>query len=371
MLAQSLRFPDYPYPLMQGAVYMQIDELLKKMVEYGGSDAHLKVGKPPGIRISGVIKPVGDAPLQPEHTHAIARALLDEDQWNKFASTGDMDTSYSIAGVARFRVNVLRQRGSISLVLRLIPAKIPSMQELGLPPICKQLAMKPRGVVLVTGPTGSGKSTTLASMIDLINSNTRNHVLTMEDPIEFLHNDKLCYINQREVGTDTADFNEALRRALRQDPDVILIGEMRDLETISLAVTAAETGHLVLATLHTTSAVKTIDRVVNVFPSEQQNQIRMQLAGTLQGVVSQILIPKIGGGRIAAFEVLVATDAVRAAVRENKIAQLPSIIQAGKQYGMLMLEDHLKWLVSSNKITYEEAVQKANVPAALKDLVNT
>jgi len=346
---------------------MQINELLKKMVECGGSDAHLKVGKPPGVRISGVIQQMGETPLRPEHTHAIARALLDDEQWNNFSNTGDMDTSYSIAGVARFRVNILKQRGSISLVLRLIPARIPTMQELGLPKICKDLVMKPRGIVLVTGPTGSGKSTTLASMIDLINTNEKSHVLTMEDPIEFLHEDKLCYINQREVGTDTADFSEALRRALRQDPDVILIGEMRDLETISLAVTAAETGHLVLATLHTTSAVKTIDRVVNVFPSEQQNQIRLQLAGTLQGVISQILLPKIGGGRIAAFEVLVATDAVRAAIRENKIAQLPSIIQAGKQYGMLMLEDYLKWLISTKKITYEEAISKANAPIALKE----
>ncbi len=352
---------------MQGVNRMQIDELLKKMVEHGGSDAHLKVGKPPGIRVSGVIHPMGETPLQPEHTRAIARALLDDEQWNKFSNTGDMDTSYSIAGVARFRVNILRQRGSISLVLRLIPAVIPSMQELGLPDVCRELAMKPRGIVLVTGPTGSGKSTTLASMIDLINTKEKSHVLTMEDPIEFLHNDKNCYINQREVGTDTADFNEALRRALRQDPDVILIGEMRDLETISLAVTAAETGHLVLATLHTTSAVKTIDRVVNVFPSEQQNQIRLQLAGTLQGVVSQILIPKVGGGRIAAFEILIATDAVRAAIRENKIAQLPSIIQAGKQYGMLMLEDHLNWLISKKKITYEEALSKANTPIAVKE----
>jgi twitching motility protein PilT len=355
-------------PLMQGAIWMQINELLTKMVEQGGSDAHLKVGMPPGVRISGKIHQMGDTPLQPEHTRAIARTLLDDEQWEKFSNTGDMDTSYSIPGVARFRVNVLRQRGSVSVVLRVIPARIPSMEELGLPKVCKNLAMKPRGIVLVTGPTGSGKSTTLAAMIDLINAREQGHVLTMEDPIEFLHKDKRCYINQREVGTDTADFNEALRRALRQDPDVILIGEMRDLETISLAVTAAETGHLVLATLHTTSAVKTIDRIVNVFPAGQQNQIRLQLAGTLQGVVSQILLPKVGGGRIAAFEVLVATDAVRAAIRENKVAQLPSIIQAGKQYGMLMLEDYLKWLVSTNKITYDEAISKANVPVALKEL---
>lgn len=345
---------------------MQVDEILKKMVECGGSDAHLKVGKPPGVRISGVIHSQGETPLAPEHTKAIARALLDDEQWKKFDESGDLDCSYAIAGVARFRVNVLRQRGSISLVLRYIPTKIPTMDELGLPDICKTLASKPRGIVLVTGPTGSGKSTTLAAMIDLINSTEQDHILTMEDPIEFLHRDNKCYINQREIGTDTTDFNEALRRALRQDPDVILIGELRDLETIALAVTAAETGHLVLGTLHTTSAVKTIDRVVNVFPPEQQTQIRMQLAGTLQGIVSQILIPKNGGGRVAAFEILVATDAVRAIIRENKMAQLVSTMQTGKQFGMQMLEDHLNTLVTSNVITHEQAASKANVPSAIK-----
>jgi twitching motility protein PilT len=346
---------------------MQVDDFLKKMVECGGSDAHLKVGKPPGVRISGVIYPQGEESLRPEHTLAIARALVDDEQWRTFEEKGDLDCSYSIAGVARFRVNVLRQRGSVSLVLRYIPAKIPTMEELGLPEICRTFAMKPRGVVLVTGPTGSGKSTTLAAMIDLINSTQQGHILTMEDPIEFLHRDKECYINQREVGSDTVDFNEALRRALRQDPDVILIGELRDLETIALAVTAAETGHLVLGTLHTTSAVKTIDRVVNVFPPEQQTQIRMQLAGTLQGIISQILIPKIGGGRVAAFEILAATDAVRALIRENKMAQLPSSMQTGKQFGMQMLEDHLNALVTAKQITHEEAVQKANAPVAIKE----
>jgi twitching motility protein PilT len=345
---------------------MEVNEFLKKMVEAGGSDAHIKVGKPPGVRISGVIHPQGDEPLLPEHTRAIARALLDDEQWKTFEECGDLDCSYAIPGVARFRVNVLRQRGSISLVLRCIPTTIPTMDELGLPDICKKLAMKPRGIVFVTGPTGSGKSTTLAAMVDLINATEQGHVLTMEDPIEFLHHDKKCYINQREIGTDTAGFNEALRRALRQDPDIILIGELRDLETIGLAVTAAETGHLVFGTLHTTSAVKTIDRIVNVFPPEQQTQIRMQLAGTLQGIISQILIPKVGGGRVAAFEVLVATDAVRSIIRENKMPQLASAMQTGKQFGMQTLEDHLNELVAARKIAYEQAASKANIPAAIK-----
>ena len=259
----------------------------------------------------------------------------------------------------------MRQRGSISLVLRHIPQDIPSLDQLGMPPICKHLAQKPRGLVLVTGPTGSGKSTTLAAMIDLINSSVAGHILTMEDPVEFLHRDKKCYINQREVGTDTTDFNEALRRALRQDPDVILIGEMRDLETISLAVTAAETGHLVLATLHTTSAMKSIDRIVSVFPPDHQTQIRLQLAGTLQGIVSQTLIPKIKGGRVAAIEVLVANDAVRTLIRENKMAQIPTAMQTGKKAGMQTLEEHLNVLVAQGHISYEAAVAKANQPEAI------
>lgn len=343
---------------------MQVDEFLTKMVQSGGSDAHLKVGMPPGIRISGQLRPQeGEDPLSPEDTMTIARAILDDEQWKTFEKTGDLDCSYSLPGVARFRVNVMRQRGSISLVLRYIPEKIPTFTELGLPRICAELAKKPRGLVLVTGPTGSGKSTTLATMVDLINSTEHHHILTMEDPIEFLHSDKKCYINQREVGSDTSDFNEALRRALRQDPDVILIGELRDLETIALAVTAAETGHLVLATLHTTSASKTIDRVVNVFPPEQQTQIRMQLSGTLQGIISQTLIVKADGkGRVAALEILIATDAVRSIIRENKMAQLMTVMQTGKRHGMQTLEDHLSDLVLSGTITYEQAVAKANAP---------
>jgi twitching motility protein PilT len=345
---------------------VKVDAFLKHMVECGGSDAHLKVGQPPGVRIAGVIEPQGKMPLRPEHTVAVARTILNEKQWAELEARGDLDCSYSLPGVARFRVNVMRQRGSISLVLRYIPERIPALADLGLPEICRTLASKPRGLVLVTGPTGSGKSTTLAAMIDYINTTARGHVLTMEDPIEFLHRDKNCYINQREIGSDTADFTQALRRALRQDPDVILIGEMRDLETISLAVTAAETGHLVLATLHTSSAAQTIDRIVNVFPAEQQTQIRLQLAGTLQGIMCQTLVPRIGGGRVLAIEVLVAIDSIRALIREAKTAQMMSAMQAGKKYGMQTLEDHLNQLLAANLITYEDAVAKANLPQSVK-----
>lgn len=347
---------------------MKVDEFLTGMVKCGGSDGHLKVGMPPGVRISGELRPQGKDPLTPEHTMAIARAILNDEQWKTFEERGDLDCSYSVPGVARFRVNMMRQRGSISLVLRHIPERIPTFKELGLPRVCNELATKPRGLVLVTGPTGSGKSTTLAAMVDLINSTKQGHILTMEDPIEFLHRDKKCYVNQREVGSDTLNFNEALRRALRQDPDVILIGELRDLETMSLAVTAAETGHLVLATLHTTSAAKTVDRVVNVFPPSQQTQIRMQLSGTLQGIVSQTLVLKASGeGRVAALEILVATDAVRAMIRENKMAQLLTAMQTGKRHGMQTLEDHLSVLVASGAITYEHAVGKANAPELIQN----
>jgi len=237
---------------------------------------------------------------------------------------------------------------------------------LGLPKVCETLAMKPRGLVLVTGPTGSGKSTTLAAMIDLINSMEHGHILTMEDPIEFLHKDKRCYVNQREIGNDTQDFSSALKRALRQDPDVILVGEMRDLESISLAVTAAETGHLVFGTLHTTSAAKSVDRIVGVFPTDEQTLVRMQLAGTLQGIISQTLLPKIGGGRVAALEILVATDAIRALIRENKLSQITSSMQTGKKYGHQLLEEHMNELIAQKLIKPEDAIAKANMPEMIR-----
>ena len=345
---------------------MEINEFLSRVVKLGGSDAHLKVGQPPGVRVSGKLKPQGTEPLTPADTEAIAKSVLTPENWNIFSHIGDVDCSYSVPGLARFRVNVMRQRGSISLVMRFIPERIPTFQELGLPEVCRTLAKKPRGLVLVTGPTGSGKSTTLAAMIDLLNGSEEAHIITMEDPIEFLHRDKKCYINQREIGGDTPDFAQALRRALRQDPDIILVGEMRDLETIALAVTAAETGHLVFGTLHTTGAMKTVDRIVNVFPPVQQTMVRMQLAGTLQGIISQTLVPKIGGGRVAALEILLATDAARALVREDKMIQLLSVMQTGKKLGMQTLEGHLNDLIAAKVITYEEAMMRANAPEVLR-----
>lgn len=345
---------------------MQIKEFLTMMIERGGSDAHLKVGMPAGIRINGKITPVGDAPLTGAETETTARELLGEEKWASFAHYGDVDSSYSVPGVARFRVNVMRQRGAVSMVLRAIPMVIPTFEQLGLPAVCRALATKPRGLVLVTGPTGSGKSTTLAAMIDLYNSQEHGHILTMEDPIEFLHKDKKCYINQREIGNDTQDFASALKRALRQDPDVILVGEMRDLESISLAVTAAETGHLVFGTLHTTSAAKSVDRIVGVFPPDQQTLVRMQLAGTLQGIISQTLLPKIGGGRVAALEILVATDAIRALIRENKLSQITSSMQSGKKHGHQLLEEHMNELIAQKLVKPEDAVAKANMPEMIR-----
>jgi len=343
-----------------------IHEFLTMMIEKGGSDAHLKVGMPPGIRINGKVTPQGDVPLSGADTEAIAKEVLDPEKWQKFEYCGDLDSSYSVPGLARFRVNVMRQRGAISLVMRAIPMVIPTFAQLGLPKICETLAMKPRGLVLVTGPTGSGKSTTLAAMIDLINSTEHGHILTMEDPIEFLHKDKRCYVNQREIGNDTADFSSALKRALRQDPDIILIGEMRDLETIEAALTIAETGHLVFGTLHTTSAAKSVDRIVGVFPPDQQTLVRMQLAGTLQGIISQTLLPKVGGGRVAALEILVATDAIRALIRENKLSQITSSMQSGKKHGHQLLEEHMNTLIAQKLVKAEDAIAKANMPELIQ-----
>ncbi len=344
--------------------------LLRLMVERGASDLHIKVGSPPGLRIDGDIVPASDVPLTPADTASLVQALLSPDQFARFERDGDLDLSCAVPSLSRFRVNVLTQRGTIGLVARRIPEEVPSLEDLMLPEICRTLADKSRGLVLVTGPTGAGKSTTLAAMIDHVNRSRSGHIVTMEDPIEFIHRDKKCWVTQREIGSDSKDFPNALRRALRQDPDVILVGEMRDLETISLAVTAAETGHLVFATLHTTSAIQTVNRIVDVFPPGQQQQIRTQLADNLQAILSQNLLPRYGGrGRVAAIEILVATDAVRAMIRESKTPQIMNLIQTGSAQGMQTFDDAVCDLLEKRKITMETALAHAYNPQVLKKVI--
>ncbi len=346
---------------------MNLDQLLREMSDKGASDLHIKVGSPPGFRIDGkMVAQTQYETLDGQMTETLAREIVSEDQWQEFSATGDLDLGHGVPGVARFRVNVMRQRGTCGMVIRKIPVEIPTLRELKLPDICQELAEKPRGLVLVTGPTGSGKSTTLAALINHINETEEGHILTMEDPIEFMHNDKKCYVNQREIGSDAVNFQAALKRALRQDPDVILIGELRDLETIALAVSAAETGHLVFGTLHTTSAIQTVDRLIDVFPPDQQEQIRMQLSITLQGVISQALLPKIGGGRVAAHEIMIATGAVRALIREGKTPQLQNIVTTGSKFGMISLEDSLARLAKKGVITPDVAVSKSNNPELVR-----
>jgi len=348
-----------------------IDDLLRLMLQRGGSDLHLTVGSPPAIRQRGEIIPVEDMkPLTPRDTMDMIMGLLSEEQRRRFETELELDFAYSIPSVSRFRANVFQQRNSMGAVFRVIPIKIPTMDELGLPKVCRYLADRPRGLVLVTGPTGSGKSTTLAAMIDHINTSRSSHIITLEDPIEFMHRNKQSLVNQREVGEDTHSFAAALKRVLRQDPDVILVGEMRDLETISAAITAAETGHLVLATLHTTGGPETIDRVIDVFPPHQQQQVRMQLSNTLEGVLSQVLLRATDGrSRVMAMEIMLGIPAIANLIREGKTHQMETIIQGGAQLGMQTLDQHLKTLLSKGKVTYEEAISKAKNPRELAALV--
>jgi twitching motility protein PilT len=346
---------------------LTIQDLLQDMVRKGASDLHLRSGISPALRIDGnIVVQTGLPSLTPEAMATLCQQAMTPQQWERFERELELDFAYAVEGLARFRVNALVQRGTMGLVIRQIPDTIPSAKKLGLPQVCLDLAAKPRGLVLVTGPTGSGKSTTLAAMIDHINETESGHILTMEDPLEFVHPDKRCIVTQRQIGQDSSSFREALRRALRQDPDVILIGELRDLETISMAITAAETGHLVFGTLHTTSAISTVDRIVDVFPTDAQQQVRVQLAGTLQGVVSQTLVSKIGGGRVAAREILVATDAVRSLIREAKSAQILNLMQTGRAMGMTTLEDELLRLYGEGLIAADDAVAKSNRPEDVK-----
>lgn len=337
-----------------------IDELLKLAKLRGASDLHITVGIPPKIRVNGMLVDLDFPKILPADAETIITPLFTSQSRQIFEEKGETDFAYAIPGLGRFRVNIFKQRGSFALVIRLVGTTVPQIDELGIPESVVQLTEKKRGLVLVTGPTGSGKSTTLASLIDVINSDHNAHIITLEDPIEFLHNHKKSVVNQREIGLDTTTYAQALRAALREDPDVILVGEMRDLDTISTAITAAETGHLVFSTLHTTGAANTIDRIIDVFPSHQQQQIRIQLATVLEAVISQQLIPcQNGNGRVAAFEVMFGTPAIRNMIREAKTHQIASMLQTNKKLGMQMMDDAIYDLYLKRKIDAEHAIQYA------------
>jgi len=350
---------------------LNLDEVLVHLLESGGSDLHLSVNAPPLIRVNGEMEAVpGYGLLTPQQLQNSVYALLTDRQKQRFEENRELDFAYELHGAARFRVNVMQQQGSVGAVFRSIPWDIKPLSALKMPEVLGDFADLPRGLVLVTGPTGSGKSTTLAAIIDKANRTRKGHILTVEDPIEFVHPHRNCVVNQREVGQDTLSFGEALKHALRQDPDIILVGEMRDLETISIALTAAETGHLVFGTLHTSSAASTIDRVIDVFPAGQQSQIRTQLASSIQAIVCQTLCRTANGkGRVAATEVLIATPAVRNMVREGKLQSIPSALQTGGRYGMHTLNQNLAQLVQDGTITYETAREKASDVAELNQLL--
>ena len=346
---------------------LSIDVLLERVVEMRASDLHLTTGSHPGVRVHGHIELLTDFPeLDSEMTRQLIYRITTTEQQKQLELNRQLDFAHGVRGLARFRVNAYYQRESMAAAFRLIPTEIKSVEELGLPSSLHELVSKPRGLVLVTGPTGSGKSTTLASLLDEINTTRTDHIITIEDPIEFLHRHKSCIVNQREIGQDATGFADALRGALRQDPDVILVGEMRDLETIATALTAAETGHLVFATLHTQSAPSTIDRIIDVFPAEQQDQVRMQLANSLQGIVTQTLMPTAdGNGRVAALEILFLDDAIRNLIRQGKIEQVYSYMQTGARRGMQTMEQSLTDLVQRRLVSVAEAIGRSSRPEAL------
>jgi twitching motility protein PilT len=351
---------------------MDMAEILKQVIDQDASDLHLAVGVPPMVRVDGHLLGMDYPVLSPTEARELIYSILTQDQRQKLETDWEVDFSYSLFGQGRFRVNAYFQRGTLGAAFRLVPVAIKTVEELGLPKVVHSFCHKPRGFILVTGPTGSGKSTTLASIIDEINEKRADHIVTIEDPIEFLHHHKRCVVNQREVGTDTKAFTAALRSALRQDPDIILIGEMRDLETIQIALTAAETGHLVFATLHTQDCPQTIDRMIDVFPPHQQSQIRVQIAATLEGVLTQQLLPKAGGsGRVAACEVLISTPAVRNLIREGKTHQLYTVMQTGAQQGMQTMNSSLADLVRRGQITKELAMRGSSGPEDLERLLLT
>jgi twitching motility protein PilT len=345
-------------------------ELLKLVVDKGATDLHLKVASPPVLRIDGVLMPQEDLPpLTPEHVQALFEQITTQEQKTTFYADCELDFAYSVPGLARFRVNALQQRGTTSFAFHRVPFVVPSIYELGLPRICKELILKPRGLILVTGPAGSGKSTTLAAMINYLNEHERRNVITIEDPIEYLFRDQKCIIRQREVGDDTKSFHVALIHVLRHDPDVIVIGELRDLETVSTAITAAETGHLVLGTLHTIDAAQSIDRIIDIFPPSHQRQIRLQLAQVIEAVLSQTLLPRIGGGRIAAFEVMLATGVIKRLIRGEEIFEIPANIEMGRLEGMQTLNQALADLVKKGVVTREDALMKTSNPVKLSELL--
>lgn len=339
---------------------MNIDQIVEEGLKRVASDIHLTVGIPPNLRVNGSLVHLGDVPLTPADTERLVRSSLSDKQFEVLKDKGEIDFSYASPGKGRFRVNAYLQRGSFGMALRIIPLEIPTMQQLGLPTVISDLTRLPRGLILVTGPTGSGKSTTLATMIDQINRERNVHILTLEDPIEYLHRHQKSIVNQREIGSDSQSFSNALRGALRQDPDVILVGEMRDLDTISIAITAAETGHLVLSTLHTLGAAKTIDRIIDVFPPYQQQQVRVQLASVIQAVISQQLLPKADGkGRVAAHEIMIATPAIRNLIREDKIHQIDTSIQTGGKFRMQTMDSSLVDLYNRGLIRKDIALTQA------------
>jgi twitching motility protein PilT len=339
-----------------------IDKLLAAQVKQGASDLHITVGQPPVLRLHGRLQKLKTKVLEPADTMGLMKSITPDRCQQEFQESGSTDFGFAFGDQARFRVSVFRQRGNVAIVLRQIPVDLLSMDDLAVPEIFRELIMRPRGLILVTGPTGSGKSTSLAAMVDHINNTIDHHIITIEDPIEFYHNHKKSTVNQREVGVDVTSFAEAIRRALRQDPDVILVGELRDLETIEAAITAAETGHVVFGTLHTSSAAGTINRIIDVFPTSQQDQIRTQLASSIIGILAQQLIPRIGGGRVAAFETLVVTPGIANLIRENKVFRITSAIQTGSKHGMQLLDDHLFKLWQKEVGTKEDVLSKANYP---------
>lgn len=351
---------------------ISLSDLLKKLLEINGSDLHLTTNSPPQIRVHGSLQPLDMPPLSPAETKQLAYSVMTDAQKHRFEESLELDFSFGLKGLARFRANVFNQRGAVAAVFRIIPFEIKSFQQLNLPPVVAKLCEKPRGLVLVTGPTGSGKSTTLAAMIDKVNNERHEHIITIEDPIEFVHQHKNCIVNQREVHSDTKSFSDALRAALREDPDVVLIGEMRDLETIESALRIAETGHLTFATLHTNSAASTINRIIDVFPSYQQPQVRAQLSLVLEGILCQALLPKTGGsGRVMAMEILIPNAAVRNLIREDKIHQVYSSMQSGQdKFGMQTFNQSLATLYFQRQITLESAMLRSSIPDELQEMIN-